>query len=277
MAADPVAEALATIDGWDVPHATAVLVRPGADVAWAGDAERTFRLASVTKLITALACLVAVEEGTLDLDEPAATEGATVRHLLAHAAGYGFDTGVLMPPETKRVYSNTGFDALAAHLATNSGMDAVDYVTAAVIEPLAMGDTDVRDRSLAHGAWSTGQDMARFAAELLSPTLVGPETLAAATSVQFPGLDGILPGVGPQRPNDWGLGIELRDHKSPHWTGAANSPATFGHFGGAGTFLWVDPAVSASLVVLTDRAFDDWALEAWPPLSDAVLAAITPR
>ena len=51
----------------------------------------------------------------------------------------------------------------------------------------------------------------------------------------------------------------------------ANSPATFGHFGGAGTFLWVDPVVGLAAVVLTDREFGPWALAAWPTFSEAVL------
>jgi len=53
-----------------------------------------------------------------------------------------------------------------------------------------------------------------------------------------------------------------------------NSAATFGHFGGAGTFLWVDPEVGVALAVLTDRPFGPWALTAWPSLSEAVLAAV---
>ncbi len=51
----------------------------------------------------------------------------------------------------------------------------------------------------------------------------------------------MLPGFGVQRPNDWGLGFEIRDAKSPHWTGSANSGRTYGHFGQSGTFIWVDP------------------------------------
>jgi len=50
-------------------------------------------------------------------------------------------------------------------------------------------------------------------------------------------------------------------------------PATFGHLGGSGTFLWVDPGAGVALAVLTDREFGHWALEAWPALSDAVLEA----
>jgi CubicO group peptidase (beta-lactamase class C family) len=267
-------QALDTHTRWDGITVAAAVVGPEGIVAATGDTDRPFRLASVTKLLTALACLVAVEEGTLDLDEPAGPEGATVRHLLAHASGLGFDTGVAMPPGRKRLYSNTGFDALAEHLANRSGMAADTYLTEAVVDPLGMASTDLREGSLAHGAWSTVDDMARFATELLRPTLVAPATLAEATTVQFPGLDGPLPGVGPQSPNDWGLGFELRDGKVPHWTGTTNSPATFGHFGGAGTFLWVDPALDHALVVLTDREFGDWALDAWPPLSDAVVALL---
>ena len=93
-----------------------------------------------------------------------------------------------------------------------------------------------------------------------------------ATDVQFPGLDGVLPGFGVQRPNDWGLGFEIRDAKSPHWTGSANSVRSYGHFGQSGTFLWVDPDRDLALVVLTDRDCGDWAYERWPALSDAVIS-----
>jgi CubicO group peptidase (beta-lactamase class C family) len=100
---------------------------------------------------------------------------------------------------------------------------------------------------------------------------VAAETLAEATSVVLPGLAGVLPGFGRQDPLDWGLGFELKDGKRPHWTGSRNSPRTFGHFGGAGTFLWADPDAGLALACLTDREFDGWAAAAWPPFSDAVL------
>ena len=47
-----------------------------------------------------------------------------------------------------------------------------------------------------------------------------------------------------------------------------------GHFGQAGTFLWVDPAAGAACVVLTDRDFAEWSTAAWPPFTDGVLAAL---
>ncbi len=73
--------------------------------------------------------------------------------------------------------------------------------------------------------------------------------------MQFPGLTGVLPGFGVQRPNDWGLGFEISDGKSPHWTGSANSGRTYGHFGQSGTFLWVDPDADLALVVLDRPRF----------------------
>ena len=81
----------------------------------------------------------------------------------------------------------------------------------------------------------------------------------------------MLPGLGRMEPYDWGLTFELRDAKSPHWTGLHNSERTFGHFGASGTFLWVDPDAGLACGVLTDQPFGDWAREAWPAFSDAVL------
>lgn len=270
---DPIATILASTDRWPVDHVATSLVSAAGTVAH-GPTDRPFWLASVTKLLTAYATLVAMEEGTLDLDEPAGPDGSTVRHLLAHTAGYGFEAKPISPPGRRRIYSNTGIEALGRHLAQRAGMSAHEYLAQGVFEPLGMAGMDFRDASVAQGAWGTLDDLTRFAAELLRPTLIHPSTLELATRVHFEGLDGILPGIGKQTPNDWGLGFEIRSHKSPHWTGDHNSPATYGHFGGGGTFLWVDPAVDHALVVLTDRGFGPWAMTAWPALSDAVIDEI---
>ena len=138
-------------------------------------------------------------------------------------------------------------------------------------------DDPVADAARAAGAGvfrGPLDDVLAVGRELLLPTLVAAETLAEATSVQFPGLTGVLPGLGRMEPNDWGLAFELRDAKSPHWTGANNSERTFGHFGASGTFLWVDPDARVACAVLTGRPFGDWAKEAWPAFSDAVLAEV---
>ena len=141
---------------------------------------------------------------------------------------------------------------------------------AAVVEPL--GARAELAGSPARGMRGTLGDALALGRELLAPTLVAPETLGEATAVVFPGLTGVLPGFGRQEPNDWGLGFELRDAKSPHWTGARNSPRTFGHFGASGTFLWVDPDAGLACACLTDSEFGAWARGAWPRICVAVLA-----
>ena len=263
-------EALARIDDWGAGHAAAAVVGAGGVIATRGDPAHAFRWASVTKLATALAVLVAVDGGSLALDEAAGPPGSTVRHLLAHVSGLPFEgREPISAPGRRRIYSNGGFDLLGALVAkrADAGFEAV--LEATVLAPLGIRLMDRPSQGL-HGPLG---DLARLAAELQSPTLVSGALFAVATTVAFPGLKGVLPGVGSFDPLDWGLGFELRDAKTPHWTGERNSPTTFGHFGGAGTFLWVDPGAGVALAVLTEREFDAWALEAWPPLSDAVLAA----
>ena len=268
-------QSLAMIDNWPVPTAAAAVVRADGTVAGTrGPTAHRFPLASVTKPLAAYAVLVAYEEGAVDLDEPAGPEGSTVRHLLAHSSGLAYDEyRVTAPPGTRRQYSNAGFEALGEHIAKATGIPFSEYLRQAVFEPLGMVSTTL-DGSPAKDGVSTADDLARFAAEVLAPRLLDPRTMLEAQSVVHPGLRGILPGYGHQNPNDWGLGFEIRDSKSPHWTGTTSSPSTFGHFGQAGTFLWIDPAAGAACVALTDRAFGPWAIEAWPPFTDAVLAEL---
>jgi CubicO group peptidase (beta-lactamase class C family) len=264
-------EALRAIDGWGARAAAAGVARADGVVATHGPREHVFRWASVTKLLTGLAVLVAVEEGTVDLDEPAGPPGSTLRHLLAHASGLGPDGAEpLLEPGRRRIYSNSGIEAAADLVAERAEMPFAAYFRAAVVEPLGLSQPLAS--SPAWGYRGTLDDLLALGRELLAPTLVAPETLAEATSVQFPGLPGVLPSWGRMEPNDWGLAFELRDEKRPHWTGSRNSPRTFGHFGAAGTFLWVDPDAGLACAVLAEREFGDWAKEAWPPFSDAVLA-----
>jgi CubicO group peptidase (beta-lactamase class C family) len=274
---------LRMIDNWPVPTAAAAVVSSahGADAASGsgtptvtaahGSTGHRFALASVTKPLTAYAVLIAVEEGAVELDEPAGPEGSTIRHLLAHTSGLAFEEDKPMAaPGTRRIYSNAGFEALGDHLAKVTEIAFPQYLHEAVLEPLAMSST-VLPGSPAKDGVSTVDDLTRFAAELLAPRLLSRTTLDEATSVVFPGLKGVLPGYGHQSTNDWGLGFEIKDSKSPHWTGGSSSPRTYGHFGQSGTFLWVDPDAGAACVALTDRDFGQWAIDAWPPFTDAVL------
>lgn len=250
---------------WPVGAAAVAVVDATGTVAATGPAQ-PFRWASVTKLLTALTVLCAVDRGELDLGEPAGPPGSTVRHLLSHASGVALDEDtVLSAPGRRRIYSNRGFEMLAARL----GPGFSDQLRDRVLVPLDMRDTAL-DGSPARGAHGPIADLARLARELLAPTLV-PELMPEATRPVFPGLAGILPGFGRQDPNDWGYGFELRDGKRPHWTGSLNSAATFGHFGQSGSFLWVDPEHGLACAGLADRAFGEWAAQAWPALSDAVI------
>jgi CubicO group peptidase (beta-lactamase class C family) len=267
--------ALDVVGEWPVAAAAAAVVGPSGVLATHGDIHRHFALASVTKLLVARAVQVAIEEGAVDLDTAAGPPGSTVRHLLAHASGLAMHSNhALAKPGVRRMYSNYGFTVLAETVQQASGIEFGDYLAEAMCAPLAMTAT-----RLDGGAWAAGfgatsslADLAAFAADLLRPATVSAQMHAESTTVQFPGLDGVLPGYGVQRPNDWGLGFEIRDGKSPHWTGAANSPRTYGHFGQSGTFLWADPQAELALIVLTDRDFGDWALPLWPALSDAVIS-----
>lgn len=262
------------LDDWPVPTVAAAVVGPAGVLTRHGDTRHRFALASVTKPLVARAAQVAVEEGAVELETEAGPSGATVRHLLAHCSGYEMNSStVIAAPGARRIYSNYGFAALAEAIETASSIRFSTYLTEAVLQPLGMSDTvlDGGTEAAGYGGASTVEDLVVFAADLLVPATVSEQMHAEATDVQFPGLDGVLPGFGVQRPNDWGLGFEIRGAKSPHWTGAANSARTFGHFGQSGTFLWVDPEAALALVVLTDRKFGEWAYSVMPALSDEVL------
>ncbi|HEU0192400.1 MAG TPA: serine hydrolase domain-containing protein [Mycobacterium sp.] len=267
--------ALDVLAGWPVDNAAAAVVGPSGVLAAHGDTSRPFALASVTKPLVARAVQVAVEEGAIELDGAAGPPGSTVRHLLAHASGLAPDSDRTMAkPGTRRVYSNYGFGVLAEALQRASGIEFGDYLAGAVFEPLGMTASRLDGGAAAagFGGTSTVADLVAFAGDLLAPRTVSARLHAEAVTVQFPGLDGVLPGYGVQRPNDWGLGFEIRGGKSPHWTGSANSPRTYGHFGQSGTLTWVDPETELVLIVLTDRVFGDWARPLWPALADAVIA-----
>ena len=271
--------ALDVLTDWPVPTVAAAVVGPSGVLARHGDIGHRFPLASVSKPLVARAAQVAVEEGAVELDTEAGPPGATVRHLLSHAGGYEMTSAkVIAAPGTRRIYSNYGFTVLAEVIEAESSIPFTTYLAESVFAPLGMSDTDLDGGTAAagYGATSTVADLVAFAGDLLVPATVSEDMHAAATSVQFPGLDGVLPGFGVQRPNDWGLGFEIRGGKSPHWTGGANSARTFGHFGQSGTFLWVDPEAAVALVVLTDRNFGEWAHTVMPALSDEVLREFGP-
>lgn len=267
-----VIDPLRVVSSW--PGTAAAGWRDATRESKVGQADRAFRWASVTKVISAMAIWVAVEEGTVDFEDEVGPPGATLRHLLSHASGLAPDDDrILASPATRRIYSNRGIELAADHLAQRAGIQFASYLREAVLEPLGMTATVLKG-SPAHGAEGPLDDLMAVAAELLAPRLVSADTHLSATKVSFEGLPGILPGFGFHARNDWGLGVEVRSNKTPHWTGRTNSTSTFGHFGRSGAFVWVDPAAGVALAGLSDQGFGPWALSAWPDLSDRVLAAL---
>ena len=258
------------IADWPDASPAIAVVGPEGLRSLSGQSELVTRWASVTKLVTAYGVLIGVSEEHWQLNDQAGPPGSTVRHLLAHASGLPFEgLAPIAMPGRRRIYSNAGFDLLGEFVAGRSGKSFDLYLKETVFEPIGI-DAELTGRP-SEGLVGAVTELARFAGELLMPTLLNFDLLSEATKVVFPGLAGTLPGVGRFNPLDWGLGFEIKDDKAPHWTGEANSAATFGHFGRSGAFLWVDPVARVALCVQSGRDFGPWALQAWPALADAVL------
>ena len=271
----PVLPALA-----DFPFLTALVVTgapapDGGALYESGDVDEIFPFASVTKPIVAWSALVAVDRGLLDLDAPAgapAPDGATIGHLLSHSSGIATDSDErLATPGTRRIYSNRGIEILGERLQEATGTPLETWVESTVLEPLGMASVLIPG-SPAHSGEGSARDLSLFARELASPRLVSPALAERACAPVLPELDGVLPGYGRQVPNPFGLGVEVRGAKSPHWTGKGNSPRTFGHFGQSGSFIWVDPVAGRQAVFLGAEPFGQIHRKTWPALGDQILA-----
>lgn len=257
--------------GFSFPHAFGV-ADADSIIASRGDLDAVFPLASVTKAVAALSALVAVERRLISLEDPAGPPGSTVRHLLAHASGLPFEGGAaISPPGRRRVYSNLGFEVLGERIEAATGVGIQEWMEETVLIPLRMSAAAIPGSPADSGEGSV-RDLLALGGELLAPTLISADLHAEATSPQFPGIAGILPGYGRQADNAWGLGVEIRDHKNPHWTGASFSPHAFGHFGQAGSFLWVDPDAGRTGAFLGAEPFGPEHAQAWPALTDAMRA-----
>ncbi|ASK65442.1 penicillin-binding protein [Brachybacterium avium] len=253
-------------------EAAAIVLGPEGERARRGDVDLVRPWRSVTKTFTGCGATLAIQEGHVDLEDAAGPPGATLRHLLSHASGYFYESAnTLQAPGLRRHYSNFGIDEAARHVERGIGGDFGDWVQERIAQPLGMTGLEWSG-SASVGAHGPLTDLALFAAELLRPTLLEARWSAEMTCVQFPELVGIMPGFGKQSPNPFGLGIEVRGTKSPHWTGGDNSPATVGHFGMRGTAFWVDPEADLALVIGTSHDFCDAHREVMPRLADAVLA-----
>ncbi|WP_034649837.1 serine hydrolase domain-containing protein [Corynebacterium vitaeruminis] len=258
---------------WPATNVSAALIQEDRAATF-GDIDHVFELKSVTKLLSAYAFLVAVEEGVFALDTVVAGI-ATVEQLLAHAGGVGFAEGdPVRPPLERRVYSSYGFELLARAVEEEAEMSFSEYASEAVFAPLGMNDTVIYG-SAGHGSRSSVRDLVAFAGEVLRPRLVSEQTLADAFVVRYPELKGIVPGYGPYNPCPWGLGFEIKGDKRNHWTGDSMPADTAGHFGVAGTYLWVHRPTGRAMVALGDHDFGSWAKPYWTQLNDAAWGSMS--
>lgn len=289
-----------------------------------------FALASLTKPIVAAACLVAWEEGMLELDAPLSEhlagvdQALTLRDVLSHASGLPADDArarrvqldpnstwndvaaayrvvrPVVPPRTRRIYSNAGYALAADALEQATGMDHRTYITESVLIPLEMeqttfgvgiGDANVlsvkepgllgHDQQLFNGtrfrelglpqsgAFGTASDYLQLLQMTLrqgrlssGSHLLAPETAELLSASQVGSLPGGVGDFMEWERCDWGAGFELRADKSPHWTGTALSAEAFTHFGASGTLAFADPATGTAAVILANRGtYTRWMLE----------------
>ena len=89
-------------------------------------------------------------------------------------------------PAAKRIYSNTGIELAAEHVAQAAGMPFTAYFEAVWGFPL--------EGSPAHGLRLPLTTLIEVARELQRPTRIAAETHAEMVTTQFPGLDGVVPG-----------------------------------------------------------------------------------
>lgn len=137
-------------------------VRTGGPVK----ADSTFRIASITKPLTANLALSLALSGIVEFDEdvPGPVAGVTVSHLLAHAGGFEGECGdltrfgegddalprlaaelgaqrALVPPGELWSYCNAGYWLLGHFLAKRAGSSYEDALEQTVLRPLGLGDT----------------------------------------------------------------------------------------------------------------------------------------
>lgn len=176
---------LSELDGWPVDSVSAAVV--AGDQTWThGDVNRPYALASVSKLITAYAVLMAVEEGALELEDtidpdlvPAFASPPTVRQLLDHSAGMGFlDRAQLKPPGQRRVYSSAAYDLLGEVVERATGIQFGEYIREGICLPLGL-HADVSGGA-GHGFAASVSDLQRLSREFLAPTLLARETVERA-------------------------------------------------------------------------------------------------
>jgi beta-lactamase class C len=214
-------------------------------------------------------------------------------------------TSLEAPPGTRVQYSNVGYGLLAVVAEHQTGKDFPAALAELVLDPLgvegylgaepprtpaALADTRGRHaggeldpfnsafwRSLAFpwGGLVTTVDgaLAIVRAFCDAPDgLISEATRAEATRSHTGELGGgfVEPLFWPRCP--WGLGPDIRGHKTPHWAPAEAGPESFGHSGASGALAWASPAHEVAWALIGARTADNgWLLRRAPAIGAAIL------
>lgn len=217
------------------------------------------------------------------------------------------ETPLQFAPGTRVHYSNVGYGLLACVVERVTGKEFSAVLQGSVLDPLQIdgsltgllprtpvaisdvrGDTAGSDREMFNSAfwrslglpWAGLTTTAAGALALVrafrapSPTLP-PDLCVEATRNQDDDLPGgfVPPLVWPTC--WWGLGPDLRDSKTPHWTPLEASPQTYGHSGASGCCVWEDPTRGVRWAILGTRSADNgWLVRAGSRLGTIVLHAL---
>ena len=205
----------------------------------------------------------------LDLKQP--WEGRTTAYKMVMQARPSF------PPGARFVYSDINFEALGFLVEKLTGLPLNEYARLHVFEPLGMHDTRFLPpndwkpriaptqydeqgsmlRGVVHdptarrmggvaghaGLFSTADDLARFAQELLHGSkILSRLTIEKMTTPQQPASAASLRGLG------WDIDSPFSTNR-----GALFPVGGFGHTGFTGTSLWIDPVTDTYIIILTNR------------------------
>jgi CubicO group peptidase (beta-lactamase class C family) len=205
-------------------------------------------------------------------------------------------------------YSNVGYGLLALVVERQSGLAFPEALSRLVTAPLGveaylgteppraparltgMRGADVGTdleifnsvfwRSLAL-PWSgliatTGGALALMRAYQGSPAgFLRPQILAEATRNQVGDQDCSLFGLIPWQRCHWGLGPEIRNGKTPHWTPVEAGATSFGHAGQSGCVVWAEPSTAVTWAIMGTRTADSgWLLKQAPRIGAAILKTV---
>ena len=170
-------------------------------------------------------------------------------------------------PGTRRIYSNYGFEVAAALVAERAEMPFAEYFAA------TWAGTAIAARGLRRlgGVGDGRRSRSSLPASCRRRGGSRPRRSPRRRRCSSPASSGCCPGSDGRTRTTGGSASSCATASHPTGRARATRRATFGHFGRSGTFLWVDPEAGLALGCLTDLAFGDWAADAWPRLSDAVV------